>query len=47
MTSVEATVTIVALLIFRFALPLVLTLAFGYAMNYLLSRGSSKVEPRI
>jgi hypothetical protein len=47
MTTFEATLIIVALFAFRFAVPLVLTLLFGYGMNYLLSRGSGRVEPRI
>jgi hypothetical protein len=47
MTTFEATLIIVALFAFRFAVPLVLTLLFGYGMNYLLSRGSGQVEPRI
>ena len=47
MSSVEATLTIVALFALRFAIPLVLTLLFGYGMNYLLSRGGGRVEPRI
>jgi hypothetical protein len=47
MTTFEATLTIIALFAFRLALPLVLTLVFGYGMNYLLSRGSGQVEPKI
>jgi hypothetical protein len=47
MSTFEATLTIVALFAFRFAIPLVLTLMFGYAMNYLLSRGGGRVEPRL
>jgi hypothetical protein len=47
MDTFEATLTIVALFAFRFAIPLVLTLLFGYGMNYLISRGSGQVEPKI
>lgn len=47
MTTFEATLIIVALFALRFAIPLVLTLLFGYGMNYLLSRGGGRVEPGI
>jgi hypothetical protein len=47
MDTFDATLTFVALFALRFALPLVLTLLFGYGMNYLLSRGSGRVEPRL
>ncbi len=47
MNTFDATLIMVALFAFRFAIPLVLTLLFGYGMNYLLSRGSRQVEPRI
>jgi hypothetical protein len=46
MTSIEATLIIVALFAARFAIPLVLTVLFGYGMNYLLSRGGGQVKPR-
>ncbi len=45
MTSIEATLIIVALFAARFAIPLVLTILFGFGMNYLLSRGSGQVKP--
>ncbi|MGB3715751.1 MAG: hypothetical protein WA996_15085 [Candidatus Promineifilaceae bacterium] len=45
MSTFEATLGIVALFAFRFAIPAVLSLLFGYGMNYLLSRGSERVEP--
>lgn len=47
MTTFDATLAIVALFVFRFGLPLVLSLLFGYGMNYLLSRGSGRVEPKV
>lgn len=47
MDTFDATLTIVALFALRLALPLVLTLLFGHGMNYLLSRRSGRVEPRL
>ncbi len=39
MESLEATAVMVALFFARIALPLTLTMLFGFLMNYLLDRG--------
>lgn len=46
MTTFEATLIIVALFAVRFALPLLLTLLFGYGMNRLLARADGRFKPR-
>ncbi|MFN2188687.1 MAG: hypothetical protein ACK2T3_07975 [Candidatus Promineifilaceae bacterium] len=47
MNTIEATLIIITMFAMRLALPLVLTLVFGYGMNYLLSRNSDHLKPKI
>ena len=47
MTAIDATLTFMAIFALRFAVPLVLTLLFGYGMNYLMDRSNGRFEPKI
>jgi hypothetical protein len=42
MESLEATALMAVLFLARIALPLTLTVLFGYFMNYLVNRGSTE-----
>ena len=47
MESIEATAVMVALFFARIALPLTLTMLFGFLMNYLLDRGRVEDQRKI